>query len=645
MTKDLTKIIVGCLIVFNMGLFFYANTRPIEWIQNETLLHRFFWSMDDISQFSLHTGLTPSDFVKPFQAEFVDGLFRARQVSYFIEMITFKFWQALEIGFVRNYSLIGLHVLNVFLLGVLVYRLTRSREASALSMIVLLNSSIALSTLLFPFRNAKLLVITFLLIAWLILTYSDKFYKAKRGQVFSFYAVLLLMLFTDEAAVAILPLPFLYLMFRDGLKDTFRPQIILGVVGLMTSFLILTYSFFKIYLALPEADPALIGYKSYFLDFLGRDFSYWHVLQDILNSFFNYFLAHNFGWWSFGGWGIISFLSFAILLGIGIVYRHSSLIKKLAISISFVLLFKAFFIHHNGGLHEILMPKGAIFPSLFFFNYYYPYPDIVLWVFMMGLLWENISQKKALFVLAACLITLINISNVIHWRDGLRTTLEFHKFDDPDKQQGIRNAMAIKKLVAAHTGPAYISFPTGPSDILKGRINDGDQFVLARIIPVMFLKSLEEGKMIISLKNTKPKKALIYDDELRNAKYFIDAGLSTQLTFDLEGFQKEYGLKALEPIKVSQDTVIKKLDINKVIPEDDIVFFIKGESSFIFTINDKKLAGEQIYGQSYQLFIYNLKSEMGGQSATVSLSLKPLKGTAFLVGPFVVKHSLYKINN
>src|SRR3990167_2989740 len=104
MSQDFTKVfslpkrfpsldesLCGLLVIFHLGLFIFLNNIPIHWQQDEITYHRFFWSKDTPESFTLHTGLTKGDILKPFYAQQIDGVFRPRQVSYYLEMLSFKF--------------------------------------------------------------------------------------------------------------------------------------------------------------------------------------------------------------------------------------------------------------------------------------------------------------------------------------------------------------------------------------------------------------------------------------------------------------------------------------------------------------------------------------------------------------------------
>ena len=130
----------------NLGIFFYANTIPIHWTQDEFFNYGFFWSMDDIHKFTLHAGLTKEDFPKIFCVKYIDEVFRTRQFYTLFEMLTFKFWQVMGKVLLRNHTLILLHLLNSILLGTVVFRITSIKRAGWIAFLSALNCGIGLTT-------------------------------------------------------------------------------------------------------------------------------------------------------------------------------------------------------------------------------------------------------------------------------------------------------------------------------------------------------------------------------------------------------------------------------------------------------------------------------------------------------------------
>ncbi len=626
---------VGFIVIFNLGLFVYANTRPVNWLQNEILLHRFFWSMDDVDQFTLHTGFTKNDFIKPFDAHYVDGIFRTRTVSYFFEMVSFKFWQYIEKGFIRNYTLIGLHLLNVGLLWLLISSLIKEKRAALVGSVLLLNAGCAITTLLFPFRNAKLLVMTFFLMAAIMIARTKPpFNQIRLSRFIIFLTTVLLMLLTDETAYFLIFLLLFFVIIRDGIKVLTTPKIATGFLITIFSFFLINYLIFVNNLPSAQLGFAQSEHVKYFYKYF-QYFSNYQTLLDVAKSFFGYFLRKDLGYWSLAPVGVAA--AIASLLLILSTRKPSRFVLLLSIGIVGTIIVKAFFLPHNGGVHGIIMPPETFFPSLLFFSYYYVYPDVFLISMFIGLLLASAVIDYKRFILVLISVTIINASNVIHYKEGLKEALAFHDWDQDFKQEAI-TAVSFTQEFMAHnkTWPVYLSFPSGDTTLFKGRIDDGDQYVFARIIPVMFLRSIESGRAICSLGIIK-KNAVAPHNELREVKIFVDAG--TKMTFDLTQINDNSSLVKPTPEVVSATKILSKNLSVKADSGQRAVFFIKGRATFLFTVNGKKLKGEQIYGQSYQMFSYDFTVNPTDFPAKITLDTIASGGNqeAYLVGPFLVK--------
>ena len=72
-----------------------------------------------------------------------------------------------------------------------------------------------------------------------------------------------------------------------------------------------------------------------------------------------------------------------------------------------------------------------------------------------------------------------------------------------------------------------------------------------------------------------------------------------------------------------------------------IVFFIKGGAAFILRYSGKEERGVQLYGESYQMFRFEVDPKVSAPVQAI-LSLKALGNTdeAYLVGPFVVSSDI-----
>ena len=77
------------------------------------------------------------------------------------------------------------------------------------------------------------------------------------------------------------------------------------------------------------------------------------------------------------------------------------------------------------------------------------------------------------------------------------------------------------------------------------------------IIPVQYLKTIEKGQAIISLKNIKSPIKSKPHEELRNAKIFYD--VPTHKTVNLEILKKQYGPQALKPIQTQDRPILKTI--------------------------------------------------------------------------------------
>src|SRR5262249_3369708 len=143
-------------VAASLALFFSANSKPTYWLQNEMIAHDYFWSLDGIGGTQLRSGLRWSDFSKILASDKVEGAgaFRARPISYLVEMLSFKFEQRFLQPSLRSRTLILIHLINVVLLGMLAYRVTRNAWAAICGALLLLGCSIALTTVSFTFRNA-----------------------------------------------------------------------------------------------------------------------------------------------------------------------------------------------------------------------------------------------------------------------------------------------------------------------------------------------------------------------------------------------------------------------------------------------------------------------------------------------------------
>ncbi len=628
---NILRLLFPFLIGLNVIIFFIVNSFPIWWTQEEMFWEGFFWSTDGLNKLTLHLGFQPSDFLKPFMPHFVDGAFRTRQISYFLDMVTFKFWQLWGQVFLRNYTLVILHALNAAMVWFLVRQLTKQTRCAWLAALLALNSGIAFATLLFPFRNAKLLVMTFFLLAWIILAGSKgKFIDASLRRRIGFFTVLLLSLLTDEIAFFIAPILFIYIALRDGKKDLFHPRIVFGTLGIGFIFAVVTWGFLNLALHMPDqffnqvpsrAWEWLLGYWTS---------SPWQSLQDLIKSFFSFFLRRNFGYWDSTPWGITSSIAAAGLC-ISIIFApRSKQSTGIILLVSAVLLVKAIILPHNAGVHnEAIMPPGTVFPSLFFFSYYYVYCEAVLLAVLIGLRLNTLVLNNAIYALLLVGIAFIGISNAVHLQGGPEDALRFHNAWAPYRKDIARNAVKVENYLAQPgSKPVYVSFPTGNSAMITGRRDEHVENMYCHYFPVRYLRDVKAGRMILPVDNTK-QLSPFPEPELMYAQLFYDAPQGQ--SYDLKLLHNQN----LLPLNINDQGRIKSV----LVPAQshEVIFFIKGKGQFFLQLNDKAITSEQHYGQAYELFRFNLKDAGVSDQAILSLMVKAPQGqTVQLVGPFIL---------
>ncbi|MBI4309743.1 MAG: hypothetical protein HY591_05380 [Candidatus Omnitrophica bacterium] len=627
------------LVLAHMAVFLYLNTRPIYWTHQEMLWHGFFWSMDDADRLTLHQGLYWKDFLKPFYPFYVEAIFRARQVSYVADMLFFKFWQMFGQVLLRNYTLVLLHALNVFLVWKITFHLTRQKNAAWLAALMLLNSGVALATLMFPFRSAKLLVMTLFLTAWFMAA-RGTFLQRPLTYRLCFYAVTVLALLTDENSYFFMPFVFLSIGIRDGFKNILRPRFFIETALTLAVFGLSVAGIYFLVLALPQQYLAwgIVG------DALRHLWVYWQtpgaVFSDLGKAFFGHFLRRDFGYWDLSLWGILAAISALGLLVAGIWERSWSRQQIWVMaSLTCLIAVKAFLLPHNSGVHTPpLMPQGTVFPSLFFFSYYYTYGEAVLFALIAGLFLNGALAKHRAMPAAALVLSLfIGLSSAIHLKDGPEDTLRYHLLWEPHRQRIVKNVLDLEKFLARKNDlPVYVSFKSGDYPLARGRLSEHPlipsrycQYVLLR-----YLRDIEAGRVIISLKNARPLKPLPYPDELSNARFFLD--MATGQTCDLQAVRQKYGLEGMSP------NIVTKPGMKSLLVTDpqakEVIFFIKGRAQFFLEANNTHRAtGEQTYGQAYEMVRLSFKDAGLQAPITINLLIAPQQGqTVELAGPFVM---------
>ncbi len=638
------------LLILNVILFSQILREKLFYQQGEMTWLNIFWSMDlgSSNPQSLHTGLKGEDVLKPFMTSNVDLLgFRMRQVSSYFDMLSFKFWQYWGVSSFHNYSHILLHVLNGILLGFLVRKLTGSLEAAWLIFVFFLNSAIGISTLLFPFRSAKLLAVTFFLLIWLMVVNEKRPFAQNSFLTKTIVFVLtILILFTDETSFFLLPVIMIYLFLRDGKRGVFNLIMVKYGFAIITTVIILLCS--ALYLSHKLSPVTPTEHFSLYMGNLRKYLTGMAILKDTFHALAGYFLPRSFGYWDTSFWGATAFVATGVLFYM--IFRFKTdmgILKGLSLAIVFVFFLKAFFLPHPGGMHAYIMPDNTIFPSLLFFGYYYPYIDTVFLSLLLCFGLSGVLHKhKKSFLICMTLITFINCSNIKHLYAGVADTVAFHN----SALFHPRTALTIL-LIKDHykavkkNGPLYLSFPSGNNPVFIRKILSQypqtlqEKLVLAfrdyaSVIPVMYLRAIEKGDMIISLKNAQPIRPLASDAELASASFFLDVPISKRI--DLRPFKERFGVNIFTPHKVNNFQQEISLDT----ADKEVVFFIKGAAEVNLEAGEKTVKTQQTYGYSYQVFNYPLPKDK--KVSLLKINIRSLhEGQPFeLIGPFLVPDSL-----
>ncbi|MCK5259512.1 MAG: DUF2029 domain-containing protein [Candidatus Omnitrophica bacterium] len=624
------------LILLNIAVFIRANSYPLTWPHNEILYHNLYWASDGVHDFTMiKSGFRASDLIKPFMWLYVEGAYRTRQFSYFIEMLSFKFWSSFGAGYVRNYTLIALHVLNTVLAGFLVWLLTRRKWAAWLTSVFLLNSGAAIATLVFPLRNAKVLVVTLFLLAWIVATRAkERLCDAKPSKVWTFFILLFLACFTDEYAFFLIPVIFVYLYLRDGAGGLFARRFLKPVVTMSVLFIVCAAVSYSISLRIEQTDK-MYAFGSLF-DTLKAAYAGGHFLVDIPQAFFGYFLRRNFGYWDLTLPGVLAAASFAVL--VFQLFRHSSSEhRRLCLVIGAILALKAVVLPHPSGLHSHIMPKSAVFPSLFYFSYYYVYAEaalltIVIWLLMGP---KAINNKKA--VLFLCLAFFIGLSNTLHLKNGPKNTMTFHGWDDEFQVSAFETMIGLKKVIRDERyQPVYLSFPSNEESLVCGKDPHQTASFFIKPVLIMYLKDIEEGRAIVSLENIKPDKPFPREEELLKAEYFYD--LVNKRMIHLGAIRQDKGKGSLRPVLVRGEDQKARVQIELKQGDRSLLVFVKGSAQIDFSAGQKPVGRMfQVFGYSYQAFLLDMKPVGENRSQQVDITITPKdpgQGIS-VVGPLV----------
>jgi len=629
-------------VIFNISVFCCINSIKMHWTNDEILWQGAFWSETQNEEQNLYTGLKKEDWLKPFNIYHADGTFRTRQVSYALEMLSFKFWQLFEKVFLRNFTLIFLHILNTILAGILIFYLSKCRKTAILSALLLLNSGAALATLLYPFRNAKLLVMTFFLLSWIVIAKNNKkISQYSLTRIFLFFTLLILALFTDEISIFIFPIIFVFISLKEGIKGWINPKMISGLAASFIIFLFLAWGAKNISVNIIDSS-APTGEQAHYIQSLGKYLTNPIIFKDISNAFFNYFLRRNFGYWDSTIPGILSAIAFGLIFLSIFLFRTKSGEAKISFIIGAFLLIKAFLFPHNAGYHRVFMPEGTIFPSLFFFSYYYIYCEAVLFALILGILLKGVIADNRRYGIILLLISMISISNALHLKQGPQDALKFMRFDAQNKEQPqkmVAKVLAIKKILKDKKFlPVYLSFPSGNSNTLLAKRNDPFKNLYARMIPFKYLKSIEKGLAVISYKNIEKMKPKESSDELSDISFFYD--VISEKKYNMQSLIKSNGSQGMSPAMATKESIKTKSTLIKSKKIDHIIFFIKGRSAYLLQHGTKRIEGQQNYGQAYQMFRINDFPQAKTKNPSIlNISFIPIAGNnkATLLGPFIIE--------
>ncbi|MDZ4242653.1 MAG: hypothetical protein U1D99_07490, partial [Candidatus Omnitrophota bacterium] len=223
-------VVLSALCLINLAIFAGVASTPIHWQQGEFGYYNLFWSTrwEGRETLLLESGLRPTDFLKIFQSQEVDTWFRARHFSYLTEMLAFKAKQSFEIVSFHSISIFTLHLTNVTLCFLITRILTKSTAAAMLTALLCLNSGIAIATVLFPFRNAKLLVTALTLGTWLFILSTDgRFLKSSGKRIAGFIVLTMLSCFTDELSVFLVPVSFLLFFWKSPNRKVDFPNLLM----------------------------------------------------------------------------------------------------------------------------------------------------------------------------------------------------------------------------------------------------------------------------------------------------------------------------------------------------------------------------------------------------------------------------------
>ncbi len=298
----------------------------------------------------------------------------------------------------------------------------------------------------------------------------------------------------------------------------------------------------------------------YLKESLGR----WDIVKNVFESFFFYFLRFLCGFWDTTEMGLLAGFS---TVGLFLVCFHKN--KRLQdnlllLFLLFVILMRAVLLPNSYGVQSFIMSPQATFASFLYFSYYYTYPDAALMILIFGLqINRTFIKNQRNFIVIFALVTVILLSSVMHLFESVKDTLEYHSFYFTNQNVIPSINLFVKEYSQLKESPLYLSFPSGSNKrfarIGKKTLGSMDlktykspllmeYFNYCTIISVKFLRTIEEGRLIVSLDNVAAIKFKYLHNELAEARYFYDVYKNE--VFDLNVIEGQKGKKNLYPLKI-----------------------------------------------------------------------------------------------
>jgi len=648
LTRFQYLVVIFCLI--NLAIFIKLNNVPIRWQQGEITFHNLYWASvwPSTDGFILKSGLRLSDFFKVFLvSEEIEGHFRPRHFSYLIEMLSFKFWQTFSVVTFRNYSLIFLHGLNVLLSFLVASRLTKSRRVGLIAALLFMNAGVSFATLLYPFRNAKLLVTSIFLFSWLLLI-KRKQDARKYFSDLPIYLLFFLGFFTDELFLFLLPILLIYWIYFPP-RQSWRPIarnlfLTLGLVGI---FLIIIYYFDS-----NVGRDTALPYMSNYIEVYVKQFSQWQCVRDFMQALGAYFLRRNFGYWDFTLLGVLACICFCGLIYLICRYKVNRELRLMALILLAGILLQGLFCLREG-MHKYIFPPHARFFTILFFSYYYTYTAVMLISCTGAILLARSILKDKVFMVVLLLVSVISLSNLTHAQQNILGPLRFHR----QKYVSQRVAPKVLRIKEAFrfTGqePIYMSFPSGSQAVFNRKLGGVmrqciadpklctqgliyDCFDYAAMIPVLFLRRIEEGRMIISLHNVADMPRTEGANELLQASFFLDAVSATLI--DLRDLIEDPKLEEVLTTR-GVDPINKRVPISHPVASQHFVFFVKGQAQGKIKTDSDVHEVKQLYGYSYQMFLFKTDELLHKGDTAIEISFKALdnESQVSLIGPYFIQ--------